>query len=213
MKRTGEEKVLSANQTALTILPCDHVPACGKRLRHFPRFVFFFSFSCCSSLRTMRNIEKILPQCYAAFDGLHSFVHLRAPRGSRQMTLFWPLRTLLLHKTPFAMMIHANGHLALVTTWYSTVCLCFEPLLTQRSRNTRATCVRGKMRLWVNTEHLSGRGSQLASHCRSSCLVEVLAVSCTVVLCVVRAIGTVLFATKVCTVHVGHCSPASCTSG
>ena len=44
-------------------------------------------------------------------------------------------------------------------------------------------------------------------------LAELLAVSCTVVLCVVRAIGTVLFATKVCTVHVGHCLPISCTSG
>ena len=145
--------------------------------------------------------------------GCISFVHLRAPQGSRQMTLFWPLCTLLLRKTPFAMTIHANGQLALVTTWYSTVCLCFEPLLTQRSGNTGATCVHGKMRQWVNTEPLSGRGSQLASHCRSSFLVELLAVSYTVVLCVVRAIGTVLFATKVCTVHVGHCSPVSCTSG
>ena len=78
---------------------------------------------------------------------------------------------------------------------YSTVCLCFEPSLNQRSGITRATCVRGKMRLWVNVEHLPDRGSQLASHCRSSFLAELLAVTCTVFLCVVCTIGTVLFAT------------------
>ena len=38
----------------------------------------------------MWYMEKMLPQYYAAFDGLHSFVHLRAPRGSWQMTLFGP---------------------------------------------------------------------------------------------------------------------------
>ena len=159
-----------------------------------------------SSLRTMRNLEKILPQYYTAFDGLHSFVHFRALRGSRQMMLFWPLRTSPLGKTPFAMTILANGCLARVTTWYSAMCLCLEPLL---GGITRAMCVRDKMWLWVNQEHLPGRGSKLASHCRSS-LAELLAVSFTVVLCIVRAIGTVLFVTKVCTVHVGHCPPVSC---
>ena len=36
----------------------------------------------------MRNMEKVSPQYYAAFNGLHSFVHLGAPRGSWQMMLF-----------------------------------------------------------------------------------------------------------------------------
>ena len=49
------------------------------------------------------------------------------------MTLFRPLCTLLLGKTQFAMAILANGSLARVTTWYCAVCLCFAPLLTQRS--------------------------------------------------------------------------------
>ena len=39
-KRTGEEKVLNINQTALTVLPREHAPARGKRPRHFLRFVF-----------------------------------------------------------------------------------------------------------------------------------------------------------------------------
>ena len=81
----------------------------------------------------MRNMEKILPHYYGAVGGLHSFVHLRALQGSWQMTLFQPLRTSLLGKTPFAMTIHANGSLARVTMWYRGMCLCFEPLLIQRS--------------------------------------------------------------------------------
>ena len=59
----------------------------------------------------MKNMEKILPQYYTAFDGLHSFVHLRAPEGGRQMTLFRPICTSLLGKMPFAMTILANGRL------------------------------------------------------------------------------------------------------
>ena len=85
----------------------------------------------------MRNTEKILPQYYVAVGGLHSFVHLRAQWGSQQMTYFQLLRTSLLGKTPFAMTIHANGRLARVTMWYSGVCLCFEPLLIQRSAGRR----------------------------------------------------------------------------
>ena len=49
--------------------------------------------------------------------------------------------------------------------------------------------------------------SWLASLCRSSFLAVLLAVSCIVVPCVVRAIETVLLATMVCTVHVGHFLP------
>ena len=41
-------------------------------------------------------------------------------------------------------------------------------------------------------------------------LAALLAVPCTVVRCVVRTVGTVLFVIKVCTVHVGHCPPVSC---
>ena len=40
-------------------------------------------------------------------------------------------------------------------------------------------------------------------------LAALLAVSCTVVRCIVH-VGTVLFASKVCTVHAGHCPPVSC---
>ena len=50
-------------------------------------------------------MEKILPQYYVAVGGLHSFVHLRALRGSQQMTYFQLLRTSLLGKMPFAMTI------------------------------------------------------------------------------------------------------------
>ena len=38
----GEEKVLTTYQTAVTVLPCKHMPR-GKCPRHFPRFVYFFS--------------------------------------------------------------------------------------------------------------------------------------------------------------------------
>ena len=95
----------------------------------------------------MRNMEEILQQYYAAFDGLHSLVHLRAPRGGQQMMLFQPLRTSPLGKAPFAMTILANGHLAQVTMWYSIVCLCFKPLLAQCSGITKMTCVRDTMGL------------------------------------------------------------------
>ena len=130
--RTGEEKVQTTYQTGLSVLPCEHPPARGKHPRQFPCFVcffFYFFYSHCSSSQTMGNMEKSLPQYHAAFNGLHSFVHLRAPHDSRQMTLFRPVRTLLLGKMPFVMTFLANGRLARLTTR----CLCFGPLLTQVS--------------------------------------------------------------------------------
>ena len=131
----------------LTILPLEHAPVRGKRPRHFPCFVvfFYFFFSCSSSSQTMRNMEKILPQYCAAFDGLHSFVHLRVTRDSWQMMLFRSLCTSLLGKMPFAMTIFANCCQARLTTLYSAVCLCCKPLLTQRSRITWMKCVRNTM--------------------------------------------------------------------
>ena len=39
---TSEEKVQTTHQTALTVLRHEHKPAHGNRLRHFPRFIFFF---------------------------------------------------------------------------------------------------------------------------------------------------------------------------
>ena len=127
-------------------------------------------------------MENILPQYYAAFNGLHSFVHLRAPKGSQQVTLFRPLRTSLLGKTPFVMTDLANGRLARVTTWYSAVCLCFEPLLIQRSAGRRVYVTQWDYRSTRNIFQVVAR-----SLCRSSFLAALLAVSCTAVRCVVRA--------------------------
>ena len=38
----SKEKVLTMYQTALTVHPCQHAPAQGKRPRHILHFVFFF---------------------------------------------------------------------------------------------------------------------------------------------------------------------------
>ena len=51
----------------------------------------------------------------------------------------------------------------MITTLYSTACLCFEPLLTQHGRIARMKCVRDTMGQNVNAEHLPGHGPQLAS--------------------------------------------------
>ena len=125
------------------------------------------------------------------------------------MTLFRPLRTSPLGKTPFAMTILANGRLARVTTWYSAVCLCFRPLLTQRSEITGTTCVRDTMGLQLGQSGTSYRSWLVARQPLQVkfLLVVLLAASCNVVPCVVRTIGTVLFATKVCTVRVGPFLP------
>ena len=79
------------------------------------------------------------------------------------------------------------------------MCLCFGQLLTKRSEITRTMCIRDAMGVWVNAEHF-----------QTVILAALLAVPCTVVRCVVRTVGTVLFVIKVCTVHVGHCPPVSC---
>ena len=125
------------------------------------------------------------------------------------MTLFQPLRTSPLGKTPFAMMTLSNGRLARVTVWYSAVCLCFKPLLTQHSRITGTTCVRDTLGLQLGQRGTSYRSWLVARQPLQVkfLLVALLAASCIVVPSIVRAIGTVLFATKVCTVHVGHFLP------
>ena len=43
-KRTGEEKVQTTYQAALTVLPRGYMPSRGKRPRHFPRFRLFLLF-------------------------------------------------------------------------------------------------------------------------------------------------------------------------
>ena len=107
------------------------------------------------------------------------------------------------------MTILANGRLARVTRWYGAVCVCCEPLLTQRSGITGTKCVRDTM----GTRGQGGTASRSWPAARRP-LVKVfgrtLAVFCTVLRCVVHMIGTVLFSTKVYTVHVGHCPPVSC---
>ena len=47
--RTGEEKVLTTYQAALTVPPHQHAAARGERPRHFPHFVFSFNSSSSSS--------------------------------------------------------------------------------------------------------------------------------------------------------------------
>ena len=94
--RTGKEKVQtmyipdSTNRSSTW----KHASA-WKTCKTFSAFCLFLLildiFSHHSSSRTMRDMENILPQYYATFNGLHSFVHLRAPRGSQQMTHFRPL--------------------------------------------------------------------------------------------------------------------------
>ena len=62
----------------------------------------------------------------------------------------------------------------------------------------------------VNKVQLLGRSLQLASLLQVKVLPVRLAVFCTVIRCEVHMMMTVLFGTKVCTVHFGNCSPVSC---
>ena len=66
------------------------------------------------------------------------------------------------NKLPFAMTILANGRPAQLTTWYSTMCLCFEALLTQSSRIPEMKCARDTIGQEVNAQHLPYCGLQLA---------------------------------------------------
>ena len=59
-------------------------------------------------------------------------------------------------------------------------------------------------------EHLLGHGLYSAIPFTGQLVVVLLAMFCTVVRCIVCAIGTVLFGTKVCTVHVDHFPSVSC---
>ena len=85
-----------------------------QRVQNIQDIFCVSSFSCNSSSPD-EEYGKILPQYSTAFTGLHHFVHLRAPRGSWQMTLFRSFCTSLLSKTAFAMTILANDRL--VWSW------------------------------------------------------------------------------------------------
>ena len=95
------------------------------------------------------------------------------------------------------MTVLANGRPAQPTTWYSAMCLCFELLLTQRSRMSDMKCVRDTM----------GQGSTRTIFHAVACSSEAFYIQ---VEFFSRVFGNVLHCcvgTKVCTVHVGHCPP------
>ena len=151
-----------------------------------------------SSSRMMPCMEMILPQYCAVFGGLYSFVCLRARAVVGRWRFFWLLWTPLLHKTPFATNIPANGHLAMYT--HNVVWCCFETRACPAQHNHLAeVCTRhnGERDGQGNLGFLSGRGPQFArlfqvkdSLGRSLCCFDVGSV--------VFAMETALFATKVC---------------